>query len=105
MTSDGRMPDSAAVIVFPQDRKRWPNRPGLDGMQIYPDRYMRMSITDGRFEFLRLLPGEYFVAAVVDDGILGYPITPATTLNRLVRIATRVTVRESGLTNVKLQLP
>ena len=104
MTSDGRVPDSAAVIVFPQDRKRWPNRPGLDGMQIYPDRHLRMSITDGRFEFLRLLPGEYFVAAVVDDGMLGHPITPATTLNRLVRIGTRVTVRESGLTNVKLQL-
>jgi hypothetical protein len=104
MTSDGRVPDSAAVMVFPQDRKRWANRPGLDGMQIYPDRHMRMSITDGRFEFLRLLPGEYFVAAVVDDGMLGHPITPATTLNRLVRIGTRVTVRESGLTNVKLQL-
>jgi hypothetical protein len=106
MTSDGRVPDAARVIVFPQDRKWWPSRPGLDGMQIYPDRHKRTDlITDGRFEFVGLLPGEYFAAGVDDgEGLLAHPVLPLTTLNRLARIATRVTVWESGMTNVKLEM-
>ena len=75
-------------------------------MQIYPDRHKRTdSITDGRFEFLGLLPGEYLAAAVDDgEGLLAHPVLPRATLNRLARIATHVTVRESGMTNVKLEM-
>jgi hypothetical protein len=105
MTSDGGVPENAGVIVFPQDRKQWPNRPRLDAMSIYPDRHMRSSsITDGRFEFLGLLPGEYFAAAVkLDEERLSIPVTAAT-LNRLARGATRVTVQQSGVSTVKLRL-
>jgi len=106
ITADGRAPDAARVIVFPQDRRFWPSRPGVDGMQIFPDRHRRApSTADGRFEFLGLLPGEYFAAAVDDgEGLLAHPVLRFGTLDRLARIATRVTVRESGITNVTLRL-
>jgi hypothetical protein len=105
MTSDGRVPENVGVIVFPQDRKQWANRPGQDAMSIYRDRHTRSStITDGRFEFLGLLPGEYFAAAVnLDEERLSIPVTAAT-LNRLARGATRVTVQQSGVSPVRLRL-
>ena len=101
MTSDGSVPESAGVIVFPQDRKWWATRQVLYRQRNYPDRENRTAIADGRFEFLGLLPGEYFAAAVEED-LFADPVTPAT-LNRLVRTATRVTVSECGLTTIRLR--
>jgi hypothetical protein len=102
-TSDGRVPISAGVIVFSQDRKWWPSRDAALYARSYnPDRENRTLTLDGHFEFLGLLPGEYF-AAVVDEDRSADPLTPAT-LQRLARTARRVTVRESGVSNVALQL-
>jgi hypothetical protein len=99
--SDGSAPDRAGVIVFPRDRKWWATRQALYARSIYPDRQNRTVTADGRFELLGLLPGEYFAAAV-DEDLFADPVTPAT-LNRLVRIATRLTVPESGLTTIRLR--
>jgi carboxypeptidase family protein len=100
--SDGRVPESAGVIVFPRDRKWWASRQVLYQQSIYPDRENRAFTGDGRFEFLGLLPGKYFAAAVEQD-VFADPVTPAT-LSRLVRIAVPVTVPESGLSIIRLRL-
>jgi hypothetical protein len=82
--TDGRPAAGDTLVVFPVDRRRWIR------LKDTATRGRFQLIDDAQFEVTGLLEGEYFVAAVDDSFTAGWP-SPAT-LDRLIPLATRVTV-------------
>ena len=90
------VPDpNAGVVLFPTDRTRWADvRPGARMF-----RSVRSSKA-GQYNFRPVLPGEYFIAAIADDGTAEFPEPKF--LEALSRLATTVRVGVSENPTVTL---
>lgn len=84
------------VVVFPADRRRW---------TLLEDDFQRarlIPVENGTFELNGLLAAEYFVAAVDDSVMAGWPREPL--LERLQRVATRVSFMQTSSVHLSLTL-
>ena len=85
------MKGAAAVVVFPADRNEWTSASRAAGRRA-PWRSDLQPVHDGKYAFPRLLPGDYFVVAVDDAALEGWPSTSV--LEPLSRHAERITLLE-----------
>lgn len=91
----GSADPDAGVVLFPTDRTRWPDV--RNGARMF--RTARVSAT-GTFSFKPVLPGEYFVAAINDDGTAEFP--DAKFLDALAAVAETVRVGAGAASSVAL---
>ncbi len=84
----------ATVVIFPVSRTRW------DGLKNNFHRARKIEVDEAKFEVSGMLPDEYFVAAVDDSLMDGWP--SAATLERLSRVASRIRLSEGVPSSVTL---
>jgi hypothetical protein len=85
----------AAVVLFPADRTQWSDV--WLGARMF--RTARVSRT-GTFSLKPVLPGEYFIVALTDDGTADFP--DAKFLEALTAVATTVRVEAAAAANITL---
>jgi protocatechuate 3,4-dioxygenase beta subunit len=94
-TPDGQLSKGAAILVFPQDSRRWVDY-GLSSPRLRETR----SLADGAFQLRGLPPGDYLLAALASPGESQW--RDPSFLTALLTTATPVLIRTGGTDRVDL---